>query len=376
MPGLVQHASAKSASNVSSLAATFGAGTTSGNTIVDCASEAFNQSSVGDISSVALTGASDTFAQAVVEQNTTLQFDTEIWYDSNCSGGHTVVTNTFSKSLGTSGGSAFIDLYEYSGVTTSSPVDKTNGGNSNSSSTYSSGSSGTLSQASEVAFGCALALTSGSMSAPASPWINETQQTESSNDTIQQSGYQQVSATTALTYNGTLSLAGGYSAVIATFKLSGAITVNLPLLQISTQLFPVTLPPVTVNLPLLQISTQLFPVTPEIEPQTPVLIIAIVPQETTDPVNGQTCPQGVTNWQPVLNSFVYANLGNAFLEFNYQEGQAEPAAIGVAGRVGTLQITTGIITNTDNPADITMSSEQANSGTSFIDIAADEWEHP
>jgi hypothetical protein len=376
MPGLVQHASAKSASNVSSLAATFGAGTTSGNTIVDCASEAFNQSSVGDISSVALTGASDTFAQAVVEQNTTLQFDTEIWYDSNCSGGHTVVTNTFSKSLGTSGGSAFIDLYEYSGVTTSSPVDKTNGGNSNSSSTYSSGSSGTLSQASEVAFGCALALTSGSMSAPASPWINETQQTESSNDTIQQSGYQQVSATTALTYNGTLSLAGGYSAVIATFKLSGAITVNLPLLQISTQLFPVTLPPVTVNLPLLQISTQLFPVAPEIEPQTPVLIIAIVPQETADPVNGQTCPQGVTNWQPVLNSFVYANLGNAFLEFNYQEGQYEPAAIGVAGRVGTLQITTGTITIEDNPANITMVSEQANSGSSNIDIAADEWQHP
>lgn len=216
--GLVQHAS-NTVTSGSSISATFGSNTTSGNTIVVCVS---NESS-RTVSSVALTGSSDTFAKAVSAGTTD---ECEIWYDSSNSGGHTVVTVTFSSTVT----AAQVDVYEWNGISPSTPVDKTHTGTGTSSS-WSSGATATLSQAAEVAFAvvcCAGA--SITITGPSSPWTNESQLVTTNDGQL--SGYQQVSATTALTYSGSFSGTFPYTACIATFKLGGATGSGAPLMMV------------------------------------------------------------------------------------------------------------------------------------------------
>ena len=215
--GLVQHASGTATSG-NSVSATFGSNTAAGNTIVVCVSIGTGGSAL-TVSSVALSGSSDTFTKAAAVANATAVIDSEIWYDSGSSAGHTLVTVTLSGSL--SSGGAEVDIYEWHGLLVSSSLDKTHTGTGSAVTSWSSGSSGTLSQPGEVAFGTVSAFTSGAtITGPSSPWTNESQLTAGSY--AQMSGYQQVAATTALTYNGTFSSSSYYAACIATFKLAAA----------------------------------------------------------------------------------------------------------------------------------------------------------
>jgi hypothetical protein len=212
--GLIQHASG-SATSGTTVSATFGTATAGGAAIVVCVS---NQSGA-TVSSIALSGSSDTFTQAVGITGA------EIWIDASDSSGHTVVTVTFSGTIS----SAAIDIYEWSGIF-SGTADKTHtGSNSSGVTSWSSGSTGTLTQASEVAFGVVTVNTEGggntTLTGPGSPWTNEPQINQSAGIS-QLSGYQQVSATTALTYNGTSSVLMAYDACIATFKLAAAAGVS------------------------------------------------------------------------------------------------------------------------------------------------------
>lgn len=215
---LVQHASGTVASG-STVSATFGASTTAGNTIVVCVSIGTGGAAL-TVSSVALSGSSDTFTKAVSVANGTAVIDSEIWYDSGNSGGHTVVTVTLSGAL--SSGAAEVDIYEWHGLLTSAALDKTHTGTGSSVTSWSSGSSGTLIQANEVAFGTVSTfVSSATITGPSSPWTNEPQLNGSASY-AQMSGYQQVSSTAALTYNGTLSASAFYACCIATFKLAAA----------------------------------------------------------------------------------------------------------------------------------------------------------
>lgn len=219
--GLVQHASG-TASSGSTVTATFGSNTASGNTIIACVS---NKNGL-TVSSVALTGSSDTWAQAAAAVNSGFSLHTEIWYDNGNSAGHTGVTVTLSAS-GTSGFE--LDIYEWSGIVTSSPLDKTST-NFATSSSFTSNATATLSQASEVAFGSVVDGNT-TITGPSSPWTNEPQLTAAGSCT-QMSGYQQVSATTALSFAGNFSGSVGYAAAIATFKLSAAGGPPKPLMMI------------------------------------------------------------------------------------------------------------------------------------------------
>jgi hypothetical protein len=206
--GLVQHASGLWSSGTT-ITATFGAATGAGNAIIVCAT--INGSA---ISSIALTGSSDIFAQAVGINTHT---DTEIWFDSNTSSGHTGVVVTLSGAVS----DGDVDIYEWNGIITASPLDQTSSQAGSITTSFSSGTTATLSQANEVAFGVVgVVSTTTTITGPSSPWTNEAQLV-SGTDT-QMSGFQQVSATTGLAYSGTYSSTSNNQACIATFKLAAA----------------------------------------------------------------------------------------------------------------------------------------------------------
>lgn len=213
---LVQHASGNATSGTT-VTATFGSATGAGHTIIVCTS-GWASSSPG-ISGGALTGSSDTFTSAETVNQTTAAGTIGIWYDNAISAGHTAVVMTYGGTLQ----AASIDVFEWAGILVPSPLDAKNDATATGASSWSSGSSGTLSKPSEVAFGVVSGLngSSASFTGPSSPWTNESQLNPATGY-AQLSGYQQVAATTALTYNGTCNGGTYYGACIATFKLASS----------------------------------------------------------------------------------------------------------------------------------------------------------
>jgi hypothetical protein len=167
-------------------------------------------------------GGAGNFAQAVGNSTPGNLTDCEIWADPNCAGGQGSVTVTFTgvQAFGSTGFSVFV--MEWSGINTASPVDRTNSGNSASSSAFSSGSTGILTQADEVVIGTVYARVAGTetITGPSSPWANFAQLSASTAVGLL-TGYQIVSATTAQTYSGTLTAGSAYNACIASFKATG-----------------------------------------------------------------------------------------------------------------------------------------------------------
>lgn len=218
-PTLVQSKSGTGTS-VTNITVTLTSSTAAGNCLVVCAAGVAG--AAPSISSVTLGGATDNFAlakkQAVVSFS---DGDCEIWTDQNCAGGQTAVKVTFSASQT----DILVWVMEWSGISASGAVDKTNGGNSTSSS-WSSGSSGTLTNANEVVIGASLAASvagTASESGPASPWSNLAVITAGSAAFI--AGSQIVTATTAQTYSGTASGGNGVfetAAVIITLTEAAA----------------------------------------------------------------------------------------------------------------------------------------------------------
>lgn len=176
------------------------------------------------VSGITLGGAADNFALAE-RANSALHGNCEIWADPNCAGGQTSVVVTFTAGTGVNTSYA-VNVEEWSGIVPSSPVDVVNGQNSSGAATsaWSSLSSGTLSQASELVVGAVAGLiVSGTLTitGPGAPWTNISQVAPRVNNVLL-AGNQVVSATTAQTYNGTLSSAGQWAAVIVTLKGTSA----------------------------------------------------------------------------------------------------------------------------------------------------------
>ena len=172
------------------------------------------------VSGITLGGAAGNFALAAQELPGTSNCEAEIWTDRNATSGQTSVVISWTGGSGAILGVAG-RVEEWAGIITgSSPVDKTNTGTAASSS-WSSGSTGTLTQASEVVVGM-VAEPGGSgntITGPSSPWTNQAQVNSSTNVGMM-SGWQQVSATTAQTYSGTLVTSNTYAAVIVSLLAS------------------------------------------------------------------------------------------------------------------------------------------------------------
>lgn len=151
----------------------------------------------------------------------------EIWSLDNIASGQTSAVLTLPSSGLTHIGMV---VYEISGLQSSGSFDKSSSASADGASptTWTSGSSGTLSQASEIAIGASSqqgvsVVTTG----PSSPWINSVLGISSGAGV--EAGYNIVSATTAQTYAGTNTHSGtGHTATcIATFKASTTSTQNV-----------------------------------------------------------------------------------------------------------------------------------------------------
>lgn len=223
-PQLVQSASGNVASGTT-ITVTLGSVTTAGNCLV-VAIGSFQSTSNPTVTGITLGGSAGNFAVAK-QANGANQSDCEVWVDWNCAGGQTSVVITFAAGSGASQGNTAL-VMEWSGlISGSTPVDKTNGANGTAAS-FSSGSSGTLSQANELIIGAvAQDLGSGAVIAgPGSPWTNLAQVNSSNNSGLVAS-YLVVSSTAAQTYAGTFPGTAGFGTVVVTLKAVSAPVVTV-----------------------------------------------------------------------------------------------------------------------------------------------------
>lgn len=164
-------------------------------------------------------GTGNTWAGLTTRGQGTGPENTDLWYGIMATGlsNGATVTATYSGTLS----QGVVSLAYVTGLVTVSPLDKQNGA-TGSSTAPSSGSSGTLSQASEICVGVVgrynaattVTLTSiGSFTA----LTRKDSGSGAARSTVWPA-YQIVSATTAQTYSGTLSVSGAWEATIGTFK--------------------------------------------------------------------------------------------------------------------------------------------------------------
>jgi hypothetical protein len=171
--------------------------------------------------SVTLGGSAGNWASQVT-LTTALAGQVALWADPNCAGGQTSVAITQNGP----GASLAAQVYEISGLVTTSPLDasSSNGPTSLTTSSWTSNASGTTTQATEIAIGVVggynNAGSSTTLTGPSSPWTNETQVTPSTGVFLL-SGYNILSSTGTVTYSGTSNISGtnnAYIACVGTFK--------------------------------------------------------------------------------------------------------------------------------------------------------------
>ena len=186
--------------------------TTAGNCLVVCVGTTAGTSAT--VSGITLGGAAGNFAVAKAVQSSTI-VDCEIWTDANCAGSQTSVVVTLTGNV-----SCIAQVMEWSGIVTSSPVDKTSSSTSGSS-TYTSGATAALTQPSEIAIGAAMIdVSTGQVGSAAAPWVNAT--IASGNYSLL-TGYQGVPSTAAVTFSGAETGTSGQAVVIATLKATGLV---------------------------------------------------------------------------------------------------------------------------------------------------------
>jgi len=409
--GLVQSAG-NSASSSTTLTMTFGSTTTAGNCLFAAVGGNF-PSSGASISGVTIGGNADNWAQAEsANVSGTDNLLSAIWSDQGSAHTGTSVVATASQSAGTFGGS----ILEWNGVASSGALDKIHAGTTTSGASWTSGSTGTLTNSSEVAIGGVVCATGAvlTITGPGSPWTNLTQR-GSAGGVGQLTGYQQVSATTALTYNGTQTNTtfANSAACIATFTLSGSITVNLPLATINTAAYnvsppiyvnlpvasintaalnatpliavvvslilatintaannvtPTIVPKITVNLPVASINTSSHNVTPIISPVPPKLLVSIAAHAGTDPYAGYGYPAGITQFNSQTQ---FINILSGIISFMASLSQANAGIIQTLNTPGFMDILSGKVTSGDTESEVFLESRQSGGGTAGVAVNTD-----
>lgn len=219
LPTLVQQNS-NTAISAGTVTVTMGSATTIGNTLIVCAAGGNNSLAANAVSTVKIGGSADNFAKSVgTTTGTGPGTGNETWTDPGLTVSSTSVVVSWAS--GQSDSIALVMEWANLGA---SPLDKTNDGTASAASggNWSSGSSGTLTQTNELIVGSMAMMGdfSPSLTTPGSPWTELTQVTTSAGTwTLYLAvGYQVVSSTSAVTYNGTDVNLGSGVATIATFK--------------------------------------------------------------------------------------------------------------------------------------------------------------
>lgn len=192
--------------------------TTAGNCLVVFVCDNGGGISICTVTAVKLGGSADNFgASAAVTAggSSAGNFVVSGWVDPSCAGGQTAIAATITNS-----NDPTIFAYELAGVAASSPVDKTSAGGTTTSSAFSSGTTATTAQASEIWMGAV----STHIGTPGAV-TGYTNQSQSGAGTGKgEAGYQIVSATGGAIYNGTISASEPWGAAVLT--LLGAASVS------------------------------------------------------------------------------------------------------------------------------------------------------
>jgi hypothetical protein len=207
---------------------------TAGSTVVLVVNMAGSQSQ-GSVTLVTTNGAAENWAQAAAGTADTSNgyLQNFIWVNPDTAGGQTTIDMHYAWSTTLSAADnavVRVDAYEVAGLSTASSItDQTSGGGSPTATSFTSGTTGTTAQASEIAFGgvcCSQDFSAPTITPPGSPWVNSPSYNHAFFNAdifiTAQAGYNILSAAQALAYAGTVSSAP-YSAVIVTLKApSGA----------------------------------------------------------------------------------------------------------------------------------------------------------
>jgi len=147
----------------------------------------------------------------------------EIWIDPACAGGNTTVSCSVTNS-----GLVIMQVFEFSGVASGSPVDGTPASAVSvpQVSSWSSGASGTAS-AGDVVIGASCGFNGSgayTLTGPSSPWTNEAYIATSLSSIWVRliAGYQVLSGSGTATYSGTSSAAQSYGAAAIALKAAGS----------------------------------------------------------------------------------------------------------------------------------------------------------
>ena len=145
--------------------------------------------------------------------------NTYVYYLSDIAPGETEVI--ISGAVNVNAGNGGVCIYEVPGLFSVDAVDKSsNDGSGTADEAYSSGPTGGLSQEAEFIVGTGFAPLGGISNPSGGGWTNSTDDT--SGDTEWVCSYQVVDSVETLTYEGTMSTAGPWTAVIVTFKIYAA----------------------------------------------------------------------------------------------------------------------------------------------------------
>jgi hypothetical protein len=230
--GFVQSVSAN-ATTGTAVTGTLGIATTAGNCVFATVGESQDTTNP-TVASITLGGSADNWAASVSVHNNA-ECNSEIWADPGCAGAATAVAVTFNAGTGTNLGYALTAI-EWSGITPTTPLDKTSSGGSSTgtATTYSTGATGTLGQATEVVISVVMAelpATSGTITITG-PTGSFTDLTQVSPRTFlaAKTGYQAVTSTASITGTGAFA-ASIYGACIASYKQTTPVTGTVAVAQ-------------------------------------------------------------------------------------------------------------------------------------------------
>jgi len=218
--GLVQTKQGSAASG--SLTITLDAPTTAGNALIVILASSGTTTNPTSVSSITLGGSAGNFVSVSTFGSASDAAIGATWLDLNCVGGQTSVAITMSGGSGTI--ATLATVYEWSGLVAASAFDKTSGGVSAGSTSWTSGTTAAVSQPSELLIGGSFVTVSGSsptITGPTSPWNNLSQvsQAQGSFNDAWMSGYQVISSGGTATYSGTVSPSSQSISQVNTFKL-------------------------------------------------------------------------------------------------------------------------------------------------------------
>ena len=208
--------------NGSSLTITLGSATTAGNALIVVLAASGTTANPTSVSGITIGGSADNFSQISTFGSASDAAIGATWLDLNCVGGQTSVVITVAGGTGTL--AIMASVYEFAGLYPVSPFDQTANSVSAGSTSWTSNTTPTTTQATELWIGAVFTTSTGSgvtITGPSSPWTNLTQvnQAQGSFNDQWMSGWQIVSSTGTATYSGTVSTSSQWISKVVTFRL-------------------------------------------------------------------------------------------------------------------------------------------------------------